>query len=154
MTCKFVLKCSIREKWLVDNNELIKTVAEIFSVKIVFVFSYIYIYIDTYIYMYITGHNIQYICIYMYIYGHIWSYIYHIYDLYESCSEGFETTTTEFCSDVLTNWAIRPWLQLALRTNFANFVQLLQFHFLFSVIFHFGYCLRQLPRLFSRSIVI
>ena len=39
MTCKFVLKCSIRENWLVDNNELIKTVAEIFSVKIVFVFS-------------------------------------------------------------------------------------------------------------------
>ena len=38
---------------------------------------------------------------------------------------GFESTTTEFCSDAWTNWAIRPWVQLALR---ANFVQLLQFH--------------------------
>ena len=38
---------------------------------------------------------------------------------------GFEPTTTEFHSDALTNWAIRSWVQLALR---ANFVQLLQFH--------------------------
>ena len=38
---------------------------------------------------------------------------------------GFEPTTTEFRSDTLTNWAIRPWVQLALG---ANFVQLLQFH--------------------------
>ena len=47
---------------------------------------------------------------------------------------GFEPMTTEFRS-----------VQLALR---ANFVQLLQFHHLFSVQFHFGYCLRQSPRLF------
>ena len=32
---------------------------------------------------------------------------------------------TEFCSDTLTEWAIRPWVQLALR---AIFLQLLQFH--------------------------
>ena len=38
---------------------------------------------------------------------------------------GFEPTTTGFCSDALTDWATRPWVQLALR---ANFVQLLQFH--------------------------
>ena len=38
---------------------------------------------------------------------------------------GFEPTTTEFCSDSLTDWAIRPCVQLTLR---ANFVQLLQFH--------------------------
>ena len=38
---------------------------------------------------------------------------------------GFEPMTTEFRSDALTDWAIRPWVQLALR---ANFVQLLQFH--------------------------
>ena len=44
---------------------------------------------------------------------------------------GFEPTTT----DALTDWAVRPWVQLALR---ANFVQLLQFHRLFSVTFHFG----------------
>ena len=40
--------------------------------------------------------------------------------------------TTEFCLDALTDWAIRPWVQLALR---ASFVQLLQFHWLFSVIY-------------------
>ena len=34
-------------------------------------------------------------------------------------------TITEFRSDFLTDWAIRPWDQLTLR---ANFVQLLQFH--------------------------
>ena len=34
----------------------------------------------------------------------------------------FESTTTEFFPDALTNWAIRPCVQLALR---ANFVQLL-----------------------------
>ena len=38
MTCKSVLKCNIREKWLFDNNELIKAVAKIFSVEMVFVF--------------------------------------------------------------------------------------------------------------------
>ena len=58
---------------------------------------------------------------------------------------GFEPTTSEFRSDALTDWVIRPWVQLALR---ANFVQLLQFHRLFSVTFHFGYCFRQSPRLF------
>ena len=49
---------------------------------------------------------------------------------------GFEPTNTEFRSDAQTDWAIRPWVQLALR---ANFVQLLQFHRLLSVTFHFGY---------------
>ena len=39
MTCKFVLKCIIREKGLVDNNELVKAVAETFSIKICFAFS-------------------------------------------------------------------------------------------------------------------
>ena len=38
---------------------------------------------------------------------------------------GFEPTTTEFRPDALTDWAIRPWVQLALGSNF---VQLLQFH--------------------------
>ena len=38
---------------------------------------------------------------------------------------GFEPTTTEFRSDALTDRAIRPWVQLALR---ANFVQLLHFN--------------------------
>ena len=39
---------------------------------------------------------------------------------------GFEPTTTKFCSDALTKWAIRPWVQMDLKVNF---VQLLQFHF-------------------------
>ena len=58
---------------------------------------------------------------------------------------GFEPTTTKFRSDALTDGAIRPWIQLALR---ANFVHLLQFHYLFSVGDHFGHCLRQSPLLF------
>ena len=37
-----------------------------------------------------------------------------------------KATTTEFCSDSLTHWAIRPWVQLRLRSNF---IQLLQFYF-------------------------
>ena len=37
---------------------------------------------------------------------------------------GFEPMTTEFGLDALTDRAIRPWVQLALR---ANFMQLLQF---------------------------
>ena len=48
----------------------------------------------------------------------------------------FEPTTTDFRSDALTDWGIKPWVQLVLR---ANFVQLLQFHRLVSVKFHFDY---------------
>ena len=48
---------------------------------------------------------------------------------------GFEPTTTEFCWDALTDWAIRSWVQLALTTNF---VQLLKNHLLFSVQNWFG----------------
>ena len=62
---------------------------------------------------------------------------------------GFEPTTTEFHLDTLTKWAIRPSVQLALRSNF---VQLLQVHRLFSATFHFRYCLRQLPRLFQLEV--
>ena len=103
-------------------------------------------------YIYITY---VYICIYIYIYVYIYIYMY-IYITYgiHHCRilssslrklawEGFEPTTTEFRSDPLTDWAIIPWLQLALR---ANFVQLLQFYRLFNVRFHFGYCPRQSPR--------
>ena len=61
---------------------------------------------------------------------------------------GFEFTTTKFCSDALTDWAIKLWVQLAVR---ANFLQLLQFYVLFRVIFRFGYCLRQSPRLSNGS---
>ena len=57
----------------------------------------------------------------------------------------FEPTTTEFRSDAISDWAIWPWVRLALR---ANYLELLQFHCLFSLKFHFGYCLRQLQRLF------
>ena len=57
----------------------------------------------------------------------------------------FEPTTTEFRSDALTDWAIKPWVQLTLRVNL---VKLTQLHSLFSVKFYFSYCLRQSPRLF------
>ena len=50
---------------------------------------------------------------------------------------GLQPTTTELGSDALTDWASTPWAQLAPRANFA---QLLQFHYLFIVQFHFGYC--------------
>ena len=56
-----------------------------------------------------------------------------------------EPMTIEFCSFPLTDRAIRPWVQLALR---ANFVQLSQFHFLFSVRLHFGYCLYHVKYVF------
>ena len=47
---------------------------------------------------------------------------------------GFETTTTEFCSDALTKWAIRPWVQLILNSDlysYSNviFCSLFVFHF-------------------------
>ena len=74
--------------------------------------------------------------IYLYIYIHG---IYHWWVLWNSYRKlawvGFEPTTTEFRSDALTDWAIRLWVQLALRTNF---VEQLQFDRLFSVTFHFG----------------
>ena len=38
---------------------------------------------------------------------------------------GFEPTSTQFHSDALTNWAVKPWVELILK---ANFVQPLQFH--------------------------
>ena len=47
MTCKFVLKCIIREKGLVDNNELVKAVAETFSIKICFVFVFVFVFLNT-----------------------------------------------------------------------------------------------------------
>ena len=48
---------------------------------------------------------------------------------------GLEPMATELRSDALTDWTIRPWVQLAIGTNI---VQLLQFHGLFSVTFLFG----------------
>ena len=81
---------------------------------------------------------IPYIFIYIFIWHMIWwmvSYIYMVYGMHHwkifrsSCRKlawvGFEPTITEFRSDTLTDWGIRPWVQLALR---ANLVQLLQFH--------------------------
>ena len=64
-------------------------------------------------------------CIYIYIcvYGiHHWRIFRSSYR--KLAWAGFDPPTFEFCSDALTNWAIRPWVKFALR---ANFVQLLQF---------------------------
>ena len=70
-----------------------------------------------------------------------WADTYGIHDwqILEVCSRkltelGFEPTFTEPYNDALTYWAIRPWVQLALR---ASFVQPIHFHHLFSVTFHF-----------------
>ena len=49
---------------------------------------------------------------------------------------GFEPMTTDFHSDCLTDWAIMPWVQITL---WSNFVQLLQVRRLFSTTFYFGY---------------
>ena len=59
---------------------------------------------------------------------------------------GFEPRTTEFCSYVLTDWPFKPWVEATLTVSF---LPLLQFHYLFSVKFHFGYFLHQSPRLFQ-----
>ena len=48
----------------------------------------------------------------------------------------FEPTIPEFRSDPLTDWALSPWVQLALT---ANFVQLLQFYLIFSIRLHFKF---------------
>ena len=86
--------------------------------------------------------------IYIYIYIYIMRHQRIIWSSYRKLTwVGFEPTITEspeFHSDALTDWAIRPWAQLALK---ADFVQPLQFHRLFSVRFHFSYCLCQLPHL-------
>ena len=37
----------------------------------------------------------------------------------------FEPTTTEFCSDALTDWGIRPWVQVTIK---ANILQLHHFY--------------------------
>ena len=82
-------------------------------------------YIYIYIYIYI-----------IYIYGiHHWRIIWSSYRMLVWM--GLQPTTTELGSDALTDWASTPWAQLAPRANFA---QLLQFHYLFIVQFHFGYC--------------
>ena len=52
---------------------------------------------------------------------------------------GFEPTTTEFHSDALTDWAIRLWVQLRLRTNFVPLLQFQIFvqcsHFVLAIVF-------------------
>ena len=55
---------------------------------------------------------------------------------------GFEPTTNEFCLDGLTNWAIRPWVELVLR---ANFVQVFWFHPFFQCEVFFRLLLSSLP---------
>ena len=62
------------------------------------IYIYIYVYIHMYVYTYI-------------IYGiHYWRFLWSSYR--KLAWVGFEPTTTEFRSDALTDWAIRPWVQL------------------------------------------
>ena len=96
---------------------------------------YIYIYI-IYIYIYV---------IYMYVYLYIWhSSLKDSWILWSSYRVGLNWTY-DHRSDALTDWAMRPWLQLALR---ANFVQPLQFHNQCQVSF------RLLPSLVAKFILI
>ena len=110
--------------------------------------TFIYIYYIYYIYMvYICYIYIHSIYIYIYISGiHCWRILWSSYK--KLAWVGFESTTNKFLSDALTNWAIRPWVQLTLR---ANFVQLLQFHCLFRVRFHFCYCLHSRHIYFNQN---
>ena len=76
--------------------------------------------------MYIYIH-IYYMYIILYIYAYIYIHIYYMYGTYHWRSfrstykklawVRFEHTTTEFRSDALTNWALKPWVQLALRAT-------------------------------------
>ena len=92
-----------------------------------------------------------YVYVYMYIwYSHHWTFLRSSYKSRPWPEWGFEPTTTEFRWDALTDWNIKPCIQIALR---ANFKLLVQFHLLFSVRVHFGYCLRHSPRLFNRCVV-
>ena len=96
---------------------------------------YLYIYILRYIiyvlyiiifmlYIYYVINYNKYILTYIYIYSiHHWRIFRSSYR--KLAWVGFEPTTTDFRSDALTDWSIRPWVQLALR---ANFLQPLQFH--------------------------
>ena len=112
---------------------------------------------DIYLYVYIWIHmsHISYVYIYKYIYIYTYTYIHcfnrslaqvitlvveligtygiHHWRIFRSsygklACVGFEPTITEFPLDGLADWAIRPWVQLALR---GNSVQLLQFHLFF-----------------------
>ena len=79
---------------------------------------YIVYYIHIYIYhIYIYIYVCVYICVYIYYtYIHIIYGIHH-WRIFRSSYRklvwvGFEPTTTEFRSGALTDWAIRPWVQL------------------------------------------
>ena len=122
-------------EWL--NLSVVNTIIYIYIyyIFIYYIYTYIHIYIIyiIYIYIYILYIYIWYIYIYIYMYGmHHWLILWSSYK--KLAWMGFESMTTEFHSDTLADWAIRPWVQLVLR---ANFVQLFQFHCLFSVTFHF-----------------
>ena len=85
-------------------------------------------------------YNIIYV-IYIYIIYYI--YIDHWRILWSSYRKlawvGSELTTTEFCSDALTDWDIRPWVQLTLRANFiqphSNFIVCSVPSFIFAIAF-------------------
>ena len=70
------------------------------------------------------------ICIYILRYYGMWYVVYAIYGIHhwrilrssyrKLAWAGYEPTTTEFRSVALTDWAIRPWVQLALRADFVQ----------------------------------
>ena len=64
-----------------------------------------------------TQTHLRFICMYVYIYIYIYG-IHHWRIIWSSFRKlawvEIEPTTTEFRSDALTDWAIRPWVQLGL----------------------------------------
>ena len=52
---------------------------------------------------------------------------------------GFEATIIKLCLDALTNWAIRPDFQIAVRTNFAQLLQIFIFCSVFILVIFFVY---------------
>ena len=73
------------------------------------------IYLSISIYLYTSIY--LYFSLYIYIDGiHYWRILRSSYR--KLTGVGFEPTTNEIHSEALTNWAMRPWVQLTLRENF------------------------------------
>ena len=111
-----LFKC---EHALEKNHQRNRLCVSLITLSLIFIL--LFLYIDYSIYKTITYY------IYIYIYIHICMYIYGIHHwriLWSRYKKliwvGFEPTTAEFRSEALADWAIMPWLQLALRAYFVD----------------------------------
>ena len=100
-----LLRSSCFNLFMLHNNSFDNQGSEINKNDLPFDILSLYIYIYIYIYIKTVCWNVK-KCLF-------------IWRSYRKLAwVGFEPTTTEFRSDALTDWAIRPWVQLALRANF------------------------------------